>query len=104
MTKAAKQRPSVSRPVPNRWRLDLVDGRSTGSLYEFVRRALADHEGHCTRARLLDAILADPHAAERLKRSQGFTALLQNMKRSGFVELEGDLVRATRRRVGRQYR
>lgn len=92
--------PSVT--VPNRWRSDRVDGRSVGSLHEFIRRQLAEHEGVRTRAELLEAIRRDPHAAERLERTQGFAAVLGNMKSSGFVELDEEVVRATSRRVGRR--
>lgn len=88
--------------VPNRWRSDRVDGRSVGSLHEFIRRELAAHDGVRTRAQLLDAIWRNPHAAERLERTQGFAAVLGNMKSSGFVELDHELVRATSRRLGRR--
>lgn len=88
--------------LPNRWRPDRADGRSAGSLYEFIRRELAAHDGVRTRAQLLEAIRRDPRAAERLKRTQGFVAVLGNMKSSGFVELDKDVVRATGRRVGRR--
>lgn len=74
-----------------------------GSLYEFVRRTLAERGGGCTRAELLAMIQADPEAAQRLERSRGFSRLLQNMKHSGFVRLEGDMVRRTRRRLGRRH-
>ena len=88
--------------VPNRWRSDRVDGRSVGSLFEFIRQQLSAHGGVRTRPQLLDAIRRDPQACERLGRTQGFAAVLSNMKSSGFVELEDDLVRATGRRVGRR--
>ena len=99
MKKAAEPAPPS---VPNRWRLDRVDGRSAGSLFEFIRRQLAGHEGVRTRAQLLDAIRRDPQASERLGRTRGFSAVLGNMKSSGFVVLENDLVRATARHVGRR--
>lgn len=70
-------------------------------MHEFIRRALADHGGVCSRVQLLLAISADPHASERLTRSKrGFIAILGNMKSSGFVEFDGDLVRRTSRRYG----
>lgn len=92
-------------PQPNagasrKWSLDGTDPRSAGSLYEFVRRTLADHQGVCTRTQILEAILADPRASERLQRSQGFAALLSNMKHSGFIQFDGELVRRTTRRYG----
>ncbi len=88
--------------VPNHWRSGRVDGRSVGSLFEFVRQELGAHEGVRTRSQLLEAIRRDANATERLKRSRGFVAILGNMKSSGFVELENDIVRATSRRVGRR--
>lgn len=88
--------------MPNRWRSDRADGRSAGSLYEFIRRELAAHDGVRTRSQLLEAIRRDPRASERLERSRGFAALLGNMKSSGFVELDKDVVRATGRRLGRR--
>ena len=77
--------------------------RSRGSLYEFVRAMLGDHGGTRTKDQLLSAIQADPDMAQRLERSQGFARLLQNMKHSGFIELHGDMVRRTERRLGRRH-
>lgn len=88
------------RLLPNRLQLDRVDGRTSGSLHEFIRRILAAHGGVCGRAELLAAISADPRASERLKRTKGFTAVLGNLKSSGFVHFDGDLVRRTNRRYG----
>lgn len=99
MKRAAEPAPPS---VPNRWRSDRVDGRSVGSLFEFIRQQLAVHDGVRTRAQLLDAIGRHPQAAERLGRTRGFSAVLGNMKSSGFVELENEIVRATGRRVGRR--
>lgn len=76
---------------------------SRGSLYEFVRRMLAERGGCCTKSELLSAIRANPDAAQRLERSQGFARLLQNMKHSGFIRLEGDMVRRTSRQLGRRH-
>jgi hypothetical protein len=73
------------------------------SLYELVRRTLAERGGCCTRQELLSAIEANPVAAERLERSQGFARLIHNMKHSGFVELEEELVRRTSRKLGRRH-
>lgn len=86
--------------APRDWRLDGTDPRTAGSLYEFVRRTLSEHRGVCTRTQLLEAILADPNASDRLKRTRGFSALLNNMKHSGFIQLEAELVRRTKRRYG----
>lgn len=77
--------------------------RSRGSLYEFIRATLAEHGGTCTKDALLSVVQADPDMAQRLERSQGFARLLQNMKHSGFIELDGDMVRRTGRRVGRRH-
>lgn len=51
--------------------------------------------------RLLTAAVSD--AARRLERSQGFSRLLDNMKHSGFIEFDGDIVRRTGRRIGRRH-
>jgi hypothetical protein len=75
---------------------------SGGSLYQFVRETLAERGGTCSRTELLSAILADANAAQRLALSQGLSPLLQNMKHSGFIELDGQLVRRTKRKVGRR--
>ena len=80
-----------------------VPFRSRGSLYQLVRQALAERGGRCTRAELLAIIAQDPDAARRLEQGQGLSRLLQNMKHSGFVELDGDLVRRTTRRLGRRH-
>ena len=76
------------------------------SLYEFIRQELAARGGECSRAELLAAIQSHKIAAERLSRGQGFPRLLQNMRYSGFIEVRGDVVRRTNRRVGhrRAYR
>jgi hypothetical protein len=71
------------------------------TLYEFIRQTLEGRGGTCSRSELLNAILRDPEASQRLADNrQGFPRLLQNMRHSGFIELEGDLVRRTDRRVG----
>lgn len=80
-----------------------VPFRSRGSLYEFVRATLAVHGGTSTKQELLSAIQANSDMAQRLERSQGFARLLQNMKHSGFIELDGETVRRTGRRVGRRH-
>ena len=100
MTRAAKRSEPTSGSSPLRLHLDRVDGRSAGSLHEFIRQTLAAHGGACTREELLSAILADATASERLTRTQGFTGVLGNMKSSGFVAFDGDIVRRTNRRYG----
>ena len=77
--------------------------RNPASLYDFVREMLALRGGSCSRRELLAAIQAHPRAESLLERSQDYTCLLLNMKHSGFVELEGDLVRRTKRRVGQRH-
>ena len=89
----------MAEPSPT---FDGRDGRSAGSLYEFIRTTLEANGGICTRTALRDAIMADPAASERLKRSQGFAFILKNMKHSGFVAFDGELVRRTDRRYGRR--
>jgi hypothetical protein len=72
------------------------------TLYELVRRTLAERGGECHKGELLNAILMNPDAAQRLARGRGFNALLRNMKYSGFIEIDGQHVRRTARRVGRR--
>ena len=71
-------------------------------MYHFVREHLRSTGGRCAASDLLDAMHADVRIAARLSRSQGFDALLRNMRHSGEIELEGDDVvaslKATRRR------
>ena len=88
--------------LPIRLDLDRVDGRTSGSLHEFIRRTLATHGGACTRAELLNAIAEDLGASARLERTKGFAAVLYNMKSAGFVVFDGNLVRRTARRYGRR--
>lgn len=90
--------------TPNRWRSDPKDGRSAGTLSQFVRETLAARGGACTRAQLYDSILADGRFAERVEQRQGISGLLDYMRRSGFIEIEGELIRRTRRVVGRPNR
>ena len=68
-----------------------------GSMYDFVRHYLVEHGGSCTRAELLAALEASPTMKARLGRSQGFRALLHNMRHSGDVSLHDEVVRATSR-------
>ena len=87
--------------VPLRWRRRGPDGRSAGSLSQFVRDILVTNGGTRTRGELLEAIRSDPKLAARLERGQGLNQLLQNMRSSGFVTLDGDLVIATARTMNR---
>ena len=90
-----------SERLPLRWRQHNYDSRSAGSLSQFIRAVLERHGGACTRDEIYSAIRADRHASERLCSGQGLPRLLQNMKHSGFVTLDGDMVRRTGRKVGR---
>ena len=64
-------------------------------MYQFVREHLRAMGGRCAASDLLDAMHADVRIAARLSRSQGFDALLRNMRHSGEIELEGDDVVAS---------
>ena len=66
-------------------------------MYDFVRRFLLERGGSCTRAELVAALDANPAMQERLARSQGFTALLHNMRHSGVITFEGENIRPTQR-------
>ena len=74
------------------------------TLYQFVREQLAARGGTCTRAELLAAIRVNPDGLAKLERSRGFSALLSNMKHSGFIEIDGEVIRRTGRRVGHRHR
>ena len=73
------------------------------TLYQLVRDALDSRGGACSREELLAAIEADPDATQRLRKGQGFSRLLRNMKHSGFITIDGPSVRRTARRVGRRH-
>ena len=72
-----------------------------GSLYDFVRRYLIGHGGNCSREERLGALKADNSMKERLARTRGFSALLNNMRHSGDVTLIGNSITATARTVRR---
>ena len=86
--------------TPIRWRSGAPPGRS-GSLYQFVREYLWRAGGSCTRAELLTAILENEAVRTRLGTSQGFTALLSNMRHSGELMYDGEIIRATARALRR---
>lgn len=69
----------------------------SGSMYEFVRQFLLERGGSCTRAELVAALEANPAMRERLARSQGFAALLNNMRHSGVITVEGEIIHPTQR-------
>ena len=80
-----------------KWRVGPPTSGTRGSMYDFVRRYLVGRGGSCTRDELLAALQADPAAGERLAKSQGFAALLNNMRHSGDVTLHADVVHTTPR-------
>lgn len=84
-------------PIPRAWRLRAPPKTIPGPLYGMVRQYLCDNGGSCLRSELLDAIRADPTGAERLERGQGLSRLLNNMKHSGDVFLDGERVVASAR-------
>ena len=87
--------------LPLRWRLGVPDGRSAGTISQFIREYLVRHGGACTREELLRAVRREPELAERLDRGQGFERLLQNMRYSGFVTIDGETVSASARTLRR---
>lgn len=88
--------------LPIRLRLDRVDGRSASSLSAFIRLTLSAQGGACTRAQLLEAIASDPIASQSLARGKGLNTVLDYLRRNGFVECDGEVVRRTGRRFGRR--
>ena len=94
-------RPPSREAVERKWRVGAPTSGVPGSLYDFVRRYLVAHGGSCTREELLAALQAHDLMKERLARSSGFTALLNNMRHSGDVTLTGNIVAATARTVRR---
>ena len=93
--------PSENLRIPIKWRAGVPDGRSAGSVSQFIREFLCRHGGSCTRDELLRAIRAEPKLLAKLERGQGFARLVQNMRHSGFVTIEDDIVRATSRTLRR---
>lgn len=87
--------------LPNKLRFRVPDGRSAGSISQFIREYLVRHGGACARDELLQAIRREPELAARLDRGQGLARLLQNMCYSGFVTIDGEIVTATSRTIRR---
>ena len=73
----------------------------SGSMYDFVRGFLLERGGSGTRAELVAALDANPAMQERLARSQGFTALLHNMRHSGDLSMDGESIEITPRALRR---
>ena len=86
--------------TPIRWRAGAPAGKS-GTLYQFVREYLWQVGGSCSRNELLAAMLEVDWARQRLGESQGFISLLDNMRHSGEVLCEGEIVRSTTRALRR---
>ena len=72
-------------------------------MYQFVREYLRATGGRCAASDLLDAMRADVRIAARLSRSQGFDALLRNMRHSGELKLQGDDVVASQKAMRRKH-
>lgn len=87
--------------IPIKWRAAVPDGRSAGSVSQFIREYLCRHGASCTRDELLRAIRSESDLLARLERGQGLARLLQNMRYSGFVTIDGEIVRATSRTLRR---
>ncbi|WP_169738046.1 hypothetical protein [Sphingomonas astaxanthinifaciens] len=62
---------------------------------------LANAGGSMTRADLAMKIAEQPELAEALKDGRGLASLLSNMRHSGEIALEGDLVSLTGRAIRR---
>ena len=86
--------------TPIRWRSGAPPGQAH-SLYQFVREYLWHAGGSCSRAELLTAMSKDGAVRTRLANSQGFLALLTNMRHSGELVFDGEAVRATLRALRR---
>jgi len=95
--------PDEDSRIPIEWRAGLPDGRSAGSLSQFIREYLCRHGGRCTRDELLRAIRAEPDLLARLERCQGLPRLLMNMHYSGFVTTDGEIVTATAKTLRRTW-
>ena len=88
------------RLIPIQWRTGPPSGRGD-SLYQFVRVYLAEAGGSCDREALLVAMTENPVVRQKLEAGQGFRALLTNMRHSGQVQLDGQLVKLTSRALRR---
>ena len=86
--------------TPIRWRVGAPAGRGD-TLYQFVREYLLAVGGSCARDDLRAAMLEVDWVRRRLAEGQGFTSLLNNMRHSGDVLCEGEIVRSTARALRR---
>lgn len=87
--------------LPSRFVARPPDGRSRGSLSQAIREHLCRSGGASTRAAIRKELESDHRLAERLASGQGLARLLKNMEYSGFLTVEGETVRATRRTLHR---
>ena len=86
--------------TPIRWRRGAPPGHP-GSLYQAVREHLWRVGGTCTRDELLEVMLSDTAVRKRLLEGQGFSRLLTNMRHSGEIMLQGEIIKATSRALRR---
>ena len=83
--------------MERKWRVGAPTNGVPGSLYDRVRRFLCSHGGTSTRPEILSALQADPSVKDRLSRTRSFNDLLNNMRHSGDVTIDGQHVTATGR-------
>ena len=86
--------------IPIRWRTGPPPGQR-GSLYQVVREHLWRLGGSCSRDELLTLMWRNRSVRRRLQEGQGYVRLLNNMRHSGELVLEGKTVRATARALRR---
>lgn len=72
-----------------------------GSLYDTVRCCLKENGGTCTRDQLEQQLASSPEVHARITRAGGLGPLLTNMRHSGEIKLEGNLVLLTTRALRR---
>ena len=77
------------------------DGRSRGTLAQAVREHLCREGGTSSREQIEAALQADSRLASKLEKHVGVGRLLYELKIGGFVTLEGETVRATKRTLQR---
>ena len=84
-----------------KWRVGPPTRGTPGTLYDFVRRMLCERGGSCLRHELLEAIEADLGMKARLAASRGFAALVNNMRHSGDILVDGQTIVASPRTLRR---
>lgn len=83
------------------WRVGPPISGVAGTLYDFVRHFLSNCGGSACRISVEEALLSDPLMRQKLERSRGFQSLINNMRHSGDITVEGENVRMTARSVRR---